>query len=84
MCFSLEVNLLSPHPQCIFKVIVDGEGHGLCSRACLSRYQEVHGFPSCDVCSTICPDKRLVVNVEDGSKTICGDKCLVQFKEVQK
>ncbi|KAM4538846.1 zinc finger MYM-type protein 4-like isoform 2-T2 [Odontesthes bonariensis] len=66
---------------CIFKVIVDGEGHGLCSRACLSRYQEVRGFPSCDVCGTICPDNRLVVNVGDGSKTICGDKCLVQFKE---
>ncbi|XP_041867585.1 uncharacterized protein LOC121656583 isoform X2 [Melanotaenia boesemani] len=75
--------MCAKHCLCNFKVTVDGEVHRLCSSSCMTDYQNANKlyWSTCDVCSAICPNKRLVVNMEDGSKTICGDECLVKFKQ---
>lgn len=38
----------------------------------------------CENCSSYCHKKPLVLKMEEGTKTICSDDCLKEFKEVQK
>ncbi|XP_047461601.1 zinc finger MYM-type protein 4-like [Mugil cephalus] len=93
----MKVSYPRPHPQvekickmcsgsslCEFKLTLDGVVHGLCSESCVTHYyHKVNNLPlpRCDVCSSLCLDRRLVVKMEDGCKTVCSDRCLVMFKE---
>ncbi|XP_050925183.1 uncharacterized protein LOC108898774 [Lates calcarifer] len=68
---------------CKFKLTLDGTLHRLCSDTCFINYHEANNLPVflCDVCSSVCLDKRFTLKMEDGSKTICREECLVKFKE---
>ncbi|GLD59403.1 uncharacterized protein AKAME5_001140500 [Lates japonicus] len=68
---------------CKFKLTLDGTLHRLCSDTCFINYHEANNLPVflCDVCSSVCLDKCFTLKMEDGSKTICREECLVKFKE---
>ncbi|XP_041811390.1 uncharacterized protein LOC121619625 isoform X2 [Chelmon rostratus] len=68
---------------CKIMLTLDGSIHRLCSDACFIKYHKINNLPlfTCDVCSSVCRDKRLLLKMEDGSKNICGEECLVKFKE---
>ncbi|XP_056256201.1 uncharacterized protein LOC130184300 isoform X2 [Seriola aureovittata] len=68
---------------CKFKLTLDGVVHKLCSDTCFINYHKVNNLPvsTCDVCSSICADRRYMLKMEDGSKTICSEECLVTCKE---
>ncbi|XP_067468322.1 uncharacterized protein [Thunnus thynnus] len=68
---------------CKYKLTVDGVLHRVCSDACFISYHKVNNLPllTCDICSSVCLDKRLMLKTEDGGKTICSGECLVKFKE---
>lgn len=78
--------MLLCHPQCKFRLTLDGLMHRICSDACFINYHKVNNLPLtiCDICSSACPDRRLMLKMEDGCKNICGEECLVRFKEVRK
>ncbi|XP_044027833.1 uncharacterized protein LOC122864451 isoform X2 [Siniperca chuatsi] len=68
---------------CKFKLTLDGIMHRICSDACFINYHKVNNLPvfTCDICSSVCLDKQFMLKMEDGSKTICSEECLVKFKE---
>ncbi|XP_069033055.1 uncharacterized protein [Embiotoca jacksoni] len=69
--------------HCKLKTTRDDVVHGFCSNSCLVLFHRVNNLPlfTCDVCGRVCLHERLVPKMEDGSKNICGDECLVKFKE---
>ncbi|XP_068188438.1 uncharacterized protein [Antennarius striatus] len=75
MCNELDI--------CKFEVKLDGLNHRLCSSTCYVNYHRVNNLPIfiCDVCSTVCPETHLTLMMEDSSKTICTEECLLKFKE---
>lgn len=68
--------------QCTNRQTHDGVTLKICSDACFINYHKVKNLFVCEVCCSLCSDKRLML--KDGRKTICGEECLVKFKEVQK
>lgn len=78
--------MLLCHSQCTVRQTLDGLTLRICSDACFINYHKFNNLPVfiCDVCSSVCSDKRLMLKREDGSNTICGEECLVKFKEVQR
>ncbi|TKS88872.1 Zinc finger MYM-type protein 4 [Collichthys lucidus] len=68
---------------CRFQLILDGSKHRLCSDACYISYHKANNMPvfKCNICSSICHETRLVLETEDGSKTVCSEECLVKLKK---
>ncbi|XP_078810930.1 uncharacterized protein LOC101157550 isoform X2 [Oryzias latipes] len=68
---------------CKLQETIDNEVHGFCSQSCLVNYHKINKQTCsvCDVCSKVYLDKRLTVTTEGSRKNICGDVCLVKFKE---
>ncbi|XP_013768021.1 zinc finger MYM-type protein 4-like [Pundamilia nyererei] len=68
---------------CKFTVTLNGVVHRLCSDSCFMSYRKVNNLrlSLCDMCDAVCYNKRLVVKLEDDSKALCSDECLVKFKE---
>ncbi|KAI4817450.1 hypothetical protein KUCAC02_010851 [Chaenocephalus aceratus] len=66
-----------------FKLTVDGKIGRICSDACLINYQKVNNLQlyTCGVCSSISTDKQFLLKEKDGSKSICSEECLVEFKQ---
>lgn len=81
----VELKIFSCHPQCKLQETIDNEVHGFCSQSCLVNYHKINKQTCsvCDVCSNVYLDKRLTVTTEGSRKDICGDVCLVKFKQVQ-
>ncbi|TMS18608.1 Zinc finger MYM-type protein 4 [Larimichthys crocea] len=69
---------------CRFWLILDGFKHRLCSDACYITYHKANNMPvfKCNICSSICHETRLVLETEDGSKTVCSEECLVKLKKL--
>ncbi|XP_054461684.1 uncharacterized protein LOC129097029 isoform X2 [Anoplopoma fimbria] len=69
--------------NCKFNLSLDGCTQRICSDACYFKYRRINNLlvSACDVCSSVGPDMRFTLKVEDGSKTICSEECLVKFKE---
>nr|XP_046274081.1 uncharacterized protein LOC124074833 isoform X2 [Scatophagus argus] len=68
---------------CESRQTLDGSMLSFCNDACFTGYCKAKNLPVviCDVCSSVCPEKRLVLKGEDGGKTLCSEECLVKFKE---
>ncbi|XP_070702934.1 zinc finger MYM-type protein 4-like [Pempheris klunzingeri] len=68
---------------CKFKLTLDGSMHRLCGDGCFVNYHKINNLPvfTCDTCSSICHERWLTLKMEDGSKNICSEECLVKFKE---
>nr|XP_020474167.1 uncharacterized protein LOC109970738 [Monopterus albus] len=68
---------------CKFKLSLNGVLHRLCNDTCFIKYHRDNNLPVniCDICGSVCLDKPLVVQLEDGSKDICSEQCLVKAKE---
>ncbi|XP_054601443.1 uncharacterized protein [Nothobranchius furzeri] len=66
-----------------FSVTVGGEVHRLCSNPCFTNFnkEDKSSWFICEICSSLCSSKRLVVKMKDDSKTVCGHECLVKLKE---
>uniref|UniRef100_A0A1A8DRP6 TRASH domain-containing protein n=1 Tax=Nothobranchius kadleci TaxID=1051664 RepID=A0A1A8DRP6_NOTKA len=66
-----------------FSVTVGGEVHRLCSNPCFTNFnkEDKSSWFICEICSSLCSSKRLVVKMKDNSKTVCGYECLVKLKE---
>ncbi|XP_053302208.1 uncharacterized protein LOC128461349 isoform X1 [Pleuronectes platessa] len=55
--------------------------HKFCDKSCLDDFCR-DNMPACDNCSSHCQKQPLMVELEeDGTKTICSEKCLTEFKE---
>ncbi|XP_039978355.1 LOW QUALITY PROTEIN: uncharacterized protein LOC120786776 [Xiphias gladius] len=78
-----ECRICARYCYCKFKLTLDGMVHRLCSDTCFISYHKANNLPvsACDICSSVCLDKRFVLKMEDSSKTICSEECLVKFKE---
>lgn len=70
------------HSQCTKRRTHDGVMLRICSDACFINYHKVKNLFVCEVCCSLRSDKRLMLKRQDGRKTICGEECLVKFKEV--
>uniref|UniRef100_A0A1A7XZV2 TRASH domain-containing protein n=1 Tax=Iconisemion striatum TaxID=60296 RepID=A0A1A7XZV2_9TELE len=66
-----------------FSVTVGGEVHRLCSNSCFTNFNKENksSWFICDICSSVCSSKRLLVKMKDDSKSVCGNECLVKLKE---
>ncbi|XP_028256549.1 uncharacterized protein LOC114432624 isoform X2 [Parambassis ranga] len=65
------------------KLTQDAVVHWFCSDPCFISYHKINNLTllMCVVCRTFCFEKHLALKLEDGWKIICGDQCLVKFKE---
>ncbi|KAM3596650.1 uncharacterized protein V6R79_018521 [Siganus canaliculatus] len=69
---------------CKLRRTLDGLEHKICSEVCFINYHRTNNLPvfPCDVCSSVCNEKRLVVTMEDDvRRDVCSEECLVKFKE---
>lgn len=72
------------HSQCTNRRTHDGVMLRVCSDACFINHHKVKNLVVCEVCCSLCSDKRVMLKRQDGRKNICSEECLVKFKEVQK
>ncbi|XP_047200190.1 uncharacterized protein LOC118124568 [Hippoglossus stenolepis] len=55
--------------------------HKFCNKSCLDGFCR-DNMPACDNCSSHCQKQPLMLELEeDGTKTICSEECLTEFKE---
>ncbi|XP_034456683.1 uncharacterized protein LOC117770910 isoform X3 [Hippoglossus hippoglossus] len=55
--------------------------HKFCNKSCLDGFCR-DNMPACDNCSSHCRKQPLMLELEeDGTKTICSEECLTEFKE---
>lgn len=69
-----------------FRKTLDGLELIFCSEVCFIKYHKtnkIHVF-ICDVCTSVCPKKHLLLKMQQLSKSVCGEDCLHKFKEVMK
>ncbi|XP_029976245.1 uncharacterized protein LOC115409280 isoform X2 [Salarias fasciatus] len=69
--------------HCKFTLTLNDKRHRLCSESCFVSFHKLNNLPEtlCDVCASVCQDRKLLLTVENESKTICSDDCLFKFKE---
>lgn len=73
-------------PQGKIRTTQDGSTFRFCSDSCFIQYHRVNNLPGvlCSMCCSVCSGNPLTLKDGDGVKTICGDECLAQFKEVNR
>ncbi|XP_067340724.1 uncharacterized protein [Channa argus] len=78
----LECKMCNRYCYCKFRLMLGGIVHGLCSDTCLTNFRKVNIVPllTCDVCSSIHLDRQFELKMDDSSKNICSEECLVKFK----
>ncbi|XP_075886472.1 uncharacterized protein LOC142890974 isoform X7 [Nelusetta ayraudi] len=66
-----------------FRKTLDGLELIFCSEVCFIKYHKTNKIPVfiCDVCTSVCPKKHLVLKMQQLSKIVCGEDCLHKFKE---
>lgn len=57
--------------------------HKFCSDSCLEGFRKDNNVAVCENCNSPC-HKKLMLKLEDDTKTICSVGCVDKFKEVQK
>eukprot|EP00064_Thunnus_orientalis_P019641 superscaffoldBa00005002_g19766 len=62
------------------ELTLDEAVHKFCSDACLESFCR-DNMVVCENCSCYCHKKPLVLKMEEGTKTICSENCLNEFKE---
>ncbi|XP_028452609.1 zinc finger MYM-type protein 4-like [Perca flavescens] len=77
-----ECKMCAKYCYCKFRMTLDGLMQRICSD-CFINYQRINNLPVpiCDVCGSVGLGKRILLKVDDSSKTICSEECLIKFKE---
>lgn len=66
-------------PQATCDLTLNDAVRKFCSESCMEGFCK----DVCEICNSHCRNK-LLLKLEEGTKTICSDKCLENLKEVQK
>ncbi|XP_061597263.1 zinc finger MYM-type protein 4 isoform X3 [Cololabis saira] len=68
------------------EVILSGAVHNMCSDTCFNRFRSVNNLSmaGCASCGSFRHSKPLMLKMEESSKTLCNNECLIRFKEKNK
>ncbi|XP_032391770.1 uncharacterized protein LOC116701860 isoform X1 [Etheostoma spectabile] len=77
-----ECKMCAKYCYCKFRMTLDGLMQRICSK-CFINNHRINNLPVpiCDVCGSVDLEKRILLKEDDGSKTLCSEACLIEFKE---
>ncbi|XP_034748086.1 uncharacterized protein LOC117956880 isoform X2 [Etheostoma cragini] len=77
-----ECKMCAKYCYCKFRMTLDGLMQRICSK-CFINNHRINNLPGpmCDVCGSHNLEKRILLTDDEGSKIICSEECLIEFKE---